>query len=128
MKNILKYTAVIFLSTFAWADNHWQKKKKDFAQHTYEFHQRKTNKLQSKAVHIQHKQKWNTKKSQFKWAFLENRLQINNREKAKQLFKPFINPKKNNKQSSKRKFIENKTKSKKLKEKYPIPLEEQLFL
>ena len=128
MNKVLKYIFLICLSTSAWADNHWEKKKSNFEQHTQEFYQRRTNKLKSKSKHIQNKQKSDLEKSQLKWTFLENRLQTDNRGQAQQLLNLFINPKKYNKKDVKRKFIDTKNKNKKLKEKYQIPLEEQLFL
>ncbi len=128
MHDIIKYFVIIFLSSSVWADNHWAKKKTNFEQHIQEAYQRKANKLKSKKKHSQYKQKLKLNKSKLKWAFLENRLQRDNKDKAQKLLNFFINPKKNNKEHLKRKFIENKNKSKKLKEKYKIPLEEQLFL
>ena len=123
----LKCTFFVFLSTTAWANTYWQKKKENFEQHTQEIYQRKTNKLKTKSQYLQYRKKLHTEKSQFKWAFLENRLQTNHREKAHQLFGLFSKSKKQSK-PSKRKFIENRNKNKKLKEKHKIPLEEQLFL
>lgn len=116
------------MSTFAWADNPWVQKKTNFEQHSKEFHQRKTNKLKTKEKYIQSKQKSDLKKSQLKWAFLENQLQQDNRDKAQQLLNLFINPKQHRKNNIKRKFIQTRNKNKKLKEKYKIPLEDQLFL
>ena len=128
MNNILTYLTIIFLSTFAWADNHWAKKKTNFEQRIQDAYQRKTNKLKSKTKHIRYKQKLRLDKSKLKWALLENRLQRDNKDKAQKLLNLFINPQKKGKENIKRKFMNNKNKNKKLKEKYKIPLEEQLFL
>lgn len=127
MSKIIKYTAIAFLSTTAWADNHWQKKKTNFEQHTQELHQRKTNKLKTKSQYLQYKKNLHLEKSQLKWTFLENRLQTNHREKANQLFHLFSTSKKHSKKL-KRKFIQIRNKNNKLKEKHKIPLEKQLFL
>ena len=127
MNQLLIVLFFIFLSIPAWSDNHWQEKKTNFEQHTQELHQRKTNKLKTKSQYFQQRKKLQLEKSQFKWAFLENRLQANYREKANQLFLLFSTSKKHSKKL-KRKFIEIRNKNKKLKEKHKIPLEEQLFL
>ena len=128
MHDIIKYFVIIFLSTFAWADNYWLKKKANFEQHSKEFYQRRTNILKAKPKYIQNKQKSDIEKSHLKWTFLENQLQKDNRNEAQKLFNLFINPKNNRKKDAKRKFIEIRNKNKKLEEKYKIPLEDQLFL
>lgn len=128
MNRALKYLIVILMSAFAWADNYWMQKKTNFEKHSKEFQQRKTNKLKIKTKYIQNKHISDLEKPQLKWAFLENQLQQDNRGKAQQLLNLFTTQKQNRKTNIKRKFIQTRNKNKKLKEKYKIPLEDQLFL
>lgn len=128
MNKIVKYLIVILTSTFAWADNHWLKKKTNFEQHSKEFYQRRANKLKAKTKYIQNEQKSDLKKSQLKWIFLEYRLQTDSRMKTQKLLNLFTHPDKSNKKDVKRKFMEIRNKSKKLEERHKIPLEDQLFL
>lgn len=123
----MKYFVVILSSTPAWADNHWKQKSLNFEQHIQTLNQRKSAQLKAKIKHIRYKQKLRLEKSKLKRALLENQLQTNNREKAQKLLRLFINPKKENKDKVKRNFIKNRNKSKSLKKKYQIPLEDQLF-
>ncbi len=128
MNDVSKYLAVAFLSSFVWADNHWIEKKTNFEQHIQETNQKKENKIKMKPQHTRYRQKLKSEKSQLKRTFLSRRLQRNSRDKAQKLLNLFTNPMKNHKKNIKGKFIKNRNKNKKLKEKYNIPLEEQLFL
>ena len=115
----------LFFTPLSFSQSHWEKRKLDFDSHYMQYNLHKENKLNKKQDHSKQKNQEKIQKDELRNQYINNRTIQDSTSKAQKLFQTFLEKKPPS--HLKKDFLKKRDMENKIKEKYEIPLEKEIF-